>query len=90
MNLTTSADALTFNGDGQMLAMSSRLKRDALRLVHLPSCTVFSNWPSSKTPLHYVWCTAFSPTGGYLAVGNARGKALLYRIHAYGTGGKDE
>ena len=84
------ADALTFNGDGQMLAMSSRLKRDALRLVHLPSCTVFSNWPSSKTPLHYVWCTAFSPTGGYLAVGNARGKALLYRIHAYGTGGKDE
>jgi U3 small nucleolar RNA-associated protein 18 len=90
MNLTTSADALTFNGDGQMLAMSSRLKRDSLRLVHLPSCTVFSNWPSSKTPLHYVWCTAFSPTGGYLAVGNARGKALLYRIHAYGTGGKDE
>ena len=88
MNLTTSADALTFNGDGQMLAMSSRLKRDALRLVHLPSCTVFSNWPSSKTPLHYVWCTAFSPTGGYLAVGNARGKALLYRIHAYGTEGR--
>jgi U3 small nucleolar RNA-associated protein 18 len=89
MNLTTSVDALTFNGDGQMLATSSRLKRDSLRLVHLPSCTVFSNWPSSKTPLHYVWCTAFSPTGGYLAVGNARGRALLYRIHAYGTG-RDE
>lgn len=90
MNLTTSVDNLSFNGDGQMLAMSSRLKRDSLRLVHLPSCTVFSNWPSSKTPLHYVWCTAFSPTGGYLAVGNARGKALLYRIHAYGTGGGEE
>ena len=90
MSLTTSVDNLSFNGDGQMLAMSSRLKRDALRIVHLPSCTVFSNWPSSKTPLHYVWCTAFSPTGGYLAVGNARGRALLYRIHAYGTGGKEE
>lgn len=83
MNLTTSIDTLTFNGDGQMLAVSSRLKRDALRLVHIPTCTVFSNWPSSKTPLHYVWCTSFSPSGGYLAVGNARGRALLYRIHAY-------
>jgi len=83
MNLTTAIDTTTFNGDGQILAVSSRLKRDALRLVHIPSCTVFSNWPSSKTPLHYVWCTAFSPTGGYLAVGNARGRALLYRIHAY-------
>ena len=83
MNLTTSIDTLTFNSDGQMLAISSRLKRDALKLVHIPSCTVFSNWPSSKTPLHYVWCTSFSPTGGYLAVGNARGRALLYRIRAY-------
>lgn len=83
MNLTTAIDTTTFNGDGQILAVSSRLKRDALRLVHIPSCTVFSNWPSSKTPLHYVWCTAFSPTGGYLAVGNARGRALLYRMHAY-------
>lgn len=83
MNLTTAIDTTTFNGDGQILAVSSRLKRDSLRLVHIPSCTVFSNWPSSKTPLHYVWCTAFSPTGGYLAVGNARGRALLYRIHAY-------
>ena len=83
MNLTTSIDTLTFNSDGQMLAISSRLKRDALKLVHIPSCTVFSNWPSSKSPLHYVWCTSFSPTGGYLAVGNARGRALLYRIRAY-------
>lgn len=83
MNLTTAVDTMTFNCDGQMLAVSSRLKRDSLRLVHVPSCTVFSNWPSSKTPLHYVWSTAFSPTGGYLAVGNARGRALLYRIHAY-------
>ena len=82
-NLTTAVDTMTFNCDGQMLAVSSRLKRDSLRLVHVPSCTVFSNWPSSKTPLHYVWSTAFSPTGGYLAVGNARGRALLYRIHAY-------
>jgi len=83
MNLTTAVDSLAFSADGQMLAMASRMKKDALRLVHLPSCTVFSNWPTSRTPLHYVHALAFSPRGGYLAVGNAKGRALLYRLHHY-------
>ena len=69
--------------DGQMLAYSSRMKKDGLRVAHLPSCTVFSNWPSGKTPLHYVHSLAFSPHCGYLAVGNARGRVLLYRLHHY-------
>ena len=25
--------------------------KDQLKLVHLPSCTVFSNWPTERTPL---------------------------------------
>jgi U3 small nucleolar RNA-associated protein 18 len=83
MNLKTAINRMTFNPDGQILAVSSCIQRDALRLVHVPSRTVFSNWPSSKTPLHYVWSTSFSSTGGYFAVGNARGHALLYRLHAY-------
>ena len=82
-NLTTTVDTLAFSQDGQMMAMATRLSKDALRLVHLPSCTVFANWPSSKTPLHYVHCAAFSPNGGYLAVGNARGRVLLYRLPYY-------
>jgi U3 small nucleolar RNA-associated protein 18 len=82
-NLTTTVDTLAFSPDGQMLAMATRLSKDALRLVHLPSCTVFSNWPSSKTPLHYVHSCAFSPHCGYLAVGNARGRVLLYRMPHY-------
>lgn len=81
--LTTSADTLAFNGDGQMLAIASRLKRDALRLVHLPSLTVFSNWPTSRTPLHYVHSVCFSPGSGYLAVGNAKGRVVLYRLHHF-------
>jgi U3 small nucleolar RNA-associated protein 18 len=67
-----------------MLAMSSRMKKDALRLVHLPTGTVFANWPTSRTPLHCVTAMDFSPGGGYFAMGNAKGKALLYRIHHYG------
>ncbi|PSC69396.1 U3 small nucleolar RNA-associated 18-like protein [Micractinium conductrix] len=82
-NLTTSVDTLAFNHDGQMLVMASRLKRDSLKLLHVPSMTVFSNWPTSKSPVHYVHAAAFSPHSGYLAVGNARGRVLLYRLHHY-------
>jgi U3 small nucleolar RNA-associated protein 18 len=82
-HLTTTADTLAFSADGAVLAMASRMKRDALRLVHVPTLTVFSNWPTSRTPLHYVHSLAFSPGGGYLAVGNAKGRVVLYRMHHY-------
>ena len=82
-HLTTAADSLAFNHDGQILALASRLKRDSLRLVHLPTLTAFANWPTSRTPLHYVHSLAFSPGGGYLAVGNAKGRVLLYRLHHF-------
>lgn len=83
MNLTTTIDSLAFSHDSQILAMGSRMKKDAMRLVHLPSMTVFSNWPTSRSPLNFVHSLAFSPNSGYLAVGNARGKVLLYRLNHY-------
>eukprot|EP00775_Hariotina_reticulata_P010513 gene10513-10672_t len=83
MNLTTTIDSLAFNHDSQLLMVGSRMKRDALRLVHLPSLTVYSNWPTSKSPLNYVHCAAFSPHSGFLGIGNAKGRALLYRLHHY-------
>lgn len=67
----------------QILAMSSRMNKNALRLVHLPTKTVFSNWPTAQTPLNYVHSLAFSPGGGYFAVGTAKGRALLYRLKHY-------
>lgn len=83
MNLTTSIDSLSFSHDSQMLLMGSRMKKDALRVVHLPSLTVFANWPTGRSPLQYVHCAAFSPHSGFLGVGNAKGRALLYRLHHY-------
>jgi len=82
-HLTTTVDTLSFSGDGQILAMSSRMKKESLRLIHMPSMTAFSNWPTSKSPLHYIHSLAFSPTGSYLAVGNAKGRILLYRLHHF-------
>ncbi|KAL3815604.1 hypothetical protein ACHAXA_007136 [Cyclostephanos tholiformis] len=83
MNLTTSADDIRFNHDGQILAMSTRRETNGLKLLHVPSATVFSNWPTSKTPLKYVWSMDFSPKSRYMAVGNDHGKCLLYRLKHY-------
>lgn len=84
MNLTSSISGLRFNHDGQILSMHSNVVKDALRLVHLPSMTVFQNFPSSqKYPLKYVSSCAFSPNSRYITVGNDKGKIQLYRIMHY-------
>lgn len=83
MNVRTSADYVRFNHDGQILAISTRREKQGLKLVHVPTATVFSNWPTSKTPLSYVWATDFSPESKFLAVGNDKGKCLLYRLVHY-------
>ncbi|CAI4568539.1 hypothetical protein SCEPF1_0020002300 [Saccharomyces cerevisiae] len=81
--LTTTISNLQFSPDGQILCMASRAVKDALRLVHLPSCSVFSNWPTSGTPLGKVTSVAFSPSGGLLAVGNEQGKVRLWKLNHY-------
>ena len=82
-NLVTTVDTLRFSPDGTMLCMASRMKRDSLRLVHMPSRTVYANWPTSRTPLGHVHCACFSPGGGMLAIGNAKGHVLTYRLHDF-------
>lgn len=83
MNLTTSADSMQFNPTGEILAISSRRETNGLKLLHVPTATVFSNWPTSKTPLKYVWSMDFSPGSKYMAVGNDHGKCLLYKLKHY-------
>jgi U3 small nucleolar RNA-associated protein 18 len=84
MSLTTKADIVKFNHDGQILAIASQMKKDSLRLVHARSGTVFANWPTAQTPLRYVTDVDFSPSSGLFAIGNDRGKVLLYRMLHYG------
>lgn len=83
MNLHTSADFVRFNSDGQILAMSTQREKHGLKLLHVPSKTVFSNWPTAKTPLGYVWSMDFSPQSKFLAIGNDKGKCLLYKLNHY-------
>ncbi|KAG6423441.1 hypothetical protein SASPL_113837 [Salvia splendens] len=82
-NLTTKVDFMKFSPDAQILAISSRMKKNSMKLVHVPSLTVFSNWPPPNKTVHYPSCMDFSPHGGFMTVGNAAGKVLLYKLHHY-------
>ncbi|KAL3620627.1 hypothetical protein CASFOL_035539 [Castilleja foliolosa] len=82
-NLTTKVDFMKFNGDAQILAIGSRMKKNSMKLIHVPTCSVFSNWPPSYQALGYPSCVDFSPRGGFMAMGNAAGKVLLYKLHQY-------
>ncbi|XP_075417706.1 U3 small nucleolar RNA-associated protein 18 homolog [Tenrec ecaudatus] len=84
MNLVTGVSSVTFNPTSEILAIASDKMREAIRLVHLPSCTVFSNFPVvRKKNISFVHTMDFSPRSGYFALGNEKGKALLYRLHHY-------
>ncbi|KAF9618688.1 hypothetical protein IFM89_002383 [Coptis chinensis] len=82
-NLTTRVDYLKFNHDAQILAICSTMQKNSLKLVHMPSFTVFSNWPPPKQTLRHPRCLDFSPGGGFMATGNADGKVFLYKLHHY-------
>ncbi|KAF9007849.1 WD40-repeat-containing domain protein [Cyathus striatus] len=53
--------------------------------IHLPSLTSFANWPTSTTPLGHVTAVDFSARSEYVAIGNSRGKVLLYHLRDYGS-----
>jgi U3 small nucleolar RNA-associated protein 18 len=91
-NLTTPISHLTFSPDAQVLVMASRWKKNALRLVHLPSCTVYRNWPTEKSGLGRISAVAVSGANGlrggdaegavylWLAVGSEAGRVRLWEI----------
>jgi WD40 repeat protein len=82
MQLTTPVSVLTFSPDGQLLAVASRYKKDALKLVHLPSCTVYRNWPTEQTPLGRIEAIAFGTKSDMVAVGNDAGKIRIWEIRS--------
>lgn len=81
--LVTTINSLKFSNDGQVLAIGSRAKRDAFKLCHVPSFTVFKNWPTSGTPLGRVTAVAFTPGTEMLCTGNEGGYARLWKLNHY-------
>ncbi|XP_034567681.1 U3 small nucleolar RNA-associated protein 18 homolog isoform X2 [Notolabrus celidotus] len=84
MNLMTSATSLAFNPSSEILAIASRAEDEAVRLVHMPSLTVFSNFPVSKRKIVYrASCLDFSPHSGFFSLANNKGHAPLFRLLHY-------
>ncbi|KAL0488124.1 U3 small nucleolar RNA-associated protein 18 [Acrasis kona] len=48
LNLTTAITSLKFNFDSQLLAFASNEKENSYRLAHVPSFTVYSNFPNKN------------------------------------------
>ncbi|KAI8340911.1 WD40-repeat-containing domain protein, partial [Chlamydoabsidia padenii] len=82
-NITTNISTMKFNFDSQLLAIASNSKKDCMKLVHTPTGRVVVNWPTERTPLGYVTSMDFSPNSDYIAIGNKRGRVLLYNLKDY-------
>ncbi|XP_053231669.1 U3 small nucleolar RNA-associated protein 18 homolog [Podarcis raffonei] len=84
MNLVTPATSLSFSPTTEILAIASNKVDEAVKLVHIPSFTVFPNFPVFKSKLIYLANSMdFSPRCGYFSIANNKGKALLYRLKHY-------
>ncbi|MEE6506946.1 hypothetical protein FKM82_007912 [Ascaphus truei] len=85
MNLVTTATSLVFNAKTEILAVASNTTDEAVKLVHIPSFSVFSNFPvqSKRKTIHLVRAMDFSPQSGFFSMANNKGEALLYRLKHY-------
>lgn len=82
MNLTTSVTEVKFGPTSQCLAFCSKWKKNAFKLLHIPSFTVFQNFPGTAPGvLKYPFCLDFEKsTGEYIAMGNDEGRAHLWHM----------
>uniref|UniRef100_A0A915I9U3 U3 small nucleolar RNA-associated protein 18 homolog n=1 Tax=Romanomermis culicivorax TaxID=13658 RepID=A0A915I9U3_ROMCU len=83
MNLTTPVTRLKFNGNGEILASSSNMRDNAVKMFHLASRSTYSNFPHEREKVNKVESLDFSPNNGYFVCGTNKGQALLYRLFHY-------
>ena len=76
LNLTTSVTDLKFNPSSKILSTASEVKENSVKLLHVSSMTVFSNFPSFNCNAKRPNCKDFSLNGGYFSIGNNRGAAI--------------
>ena len=81
MNLTTSITDLKFNHTSELLAFCSKWKKNAVKIAHIPSYTVYQNWPGvAPGVMKMPFCLGFSARSGFLACGNDEGKCHLFEL----------
>lgn len=80
LNLTTRITDLKFNSTSEILALSSVDIENSVKLFHVGSGTVFSNFPNFSTKFGHINVMNFSPNSGYVAFGNKKSTVSLYRL----------
>jgi len=81
LNLTTAITDLEFNHTGELLAFSSKWQKNALKIAHIPSYTVYQNFPGvAPGVLKYAVVGGFSRRSQYYAMGNDEGKCHMFEL----------
>jgi WD40 repeat protein len=90
LNLTTIVDTVKFNHTGELIAFGSSGKKDAFRVLHVRSKSVFSNWPTQNTPISFLRAAEFGSTTQFLALGNDKGTVTLWELAFDGGSATDD
>lgn len=81
MNLTTSITDLSFHPSSELLTFCSKWKKNAVRMVHIPSLTTYQNFPGAAVGiLKFGMNMDYSHTGDLLAMGNDEGKVHMWNL----------
>ncbi|VVD02893.1 unnamed protein product [Leptidea sinapis] len=77
-NLQTKITDLKFNPTSEILSVVSSYYPNAIKLVHIPSYHVFSNFPTQN--MDQVETVSFSPNSGYMAISNNKSCVNIFRL----------
>lgn len=83
LNLTTKITDLKFNATSEILAYASKDIENSVKLYHVGSESTFHNFPNFNTKFGHINVLNFSPSSGYLALGNQKSLISLYRLKHY-------
>jgi U3 small nucleolar RNA-associated protein 18 len=79
MNLTTAVTRMKFNHSSELLAFCSTGKVNSVKVAHVSSRSVFSNFPLNES-YGRVNDVNFSPTSGFLAFSGSYPEVSLFRL----------
>jgi U3 small nucleolar RNA-associated protein 18 len=82
-NLTTYINDIQMNRQSELLCIQTKSVKNGIRLIHLPSMSVYSNWPHAASNLSYVNAIAFCPSSAMLYTGNDRGNIHKFSFPHY-------
>ncbi|KAJ1977038.1 U3 snoRNP protein [Dimargaris xerosporica] len=80
MSLTTRITQLMFSPSAKLLLLASAGSKGGLRLVHMPTLNIITQWPTASTLEGPLDKAAFSHDGRYLTFSLPSGRTRLYHL----------